>query len=130
MLRLVFHAELKRRWRSWLVLSVLIALVGGVVLAAVAGGRRTASAFPRFERAHGYDVVDFNFGPPIPALEHLPQVASVVRAVLVVNGQPSCACAHQIDPGTLNIISVSSRDLRRTVNLLAGRMPNPSAPGN
>ena len=46
--RLVFGAELRRRWRSWLILVVLIAVVAGLVLAAAAAGRRTATAFPRF----------------------------------------------------------------------------------
>ena len=46
--RLVFGAELRHRWRSWLMLVILIAVVGGLVLAAAAAGRRTATAFPRF----------------------------------------------------------------------------------
>jgi hypothetical protein len=44
----VFRAELQHRWRSWLALTVLVTLVGGTVLGAVAAGRRTSSAFPRF----------------------------------------------------------------------------------
>ena len=42
---------------------VLIAVVGGLVLAAAAAGRRTATAFPRFVAAHGYDFIVFNFHP-------------------------------------------------------------------
>lgn len=40
-------AELRRQWRSALVLAVIVGLTGGVVLATVAGARRTASAYPR-----------------------------------------------------------------------------------
>ena len=36
---LIFRAELRRRWRSWLALAILIAVVGGVVMAAAAGPR-------------------------------------------------------------------------------------------
>ena len=35
---LVFGAKLRRYWRSWLLLSLLIAIVGGFVLAAIAAG--------------------------------------------------------------------------------------------
>ncbi|MGO9961883.1 MAG: hypothetical protein ACLPUG_00445 [Acidimicrobiales bacterium] len=52
----VFRAELQHRWRSWLALAILVTLVGGTVLGAVAAGRRTASAFPRFLTRYGYDV--------------------------------------------------------------------------
>ena len=37
---LVFQAELRRRWRSWLAIALLISVVGGLVLAAAAAGRR------------------------------------------------------------------------------------------
>ena len=53
--RLVFHAGLRRRWRSWLAIALLISVVGGLVLAAAAAGRRTENAFPRFVAAHGFD---------------------------------------------------------------------------
>ena len=74
--RLVFGAELRRRWRSWLILVVLISVVGGLVLAAAAAGRRTATAFPRFVASHGYDVYIFN-QKPVPGLNRLPGVSSV-----------------------------------------------------
>jgi ABC-type lipoprotein release transport system permease subunit len=41
------RAELRRSWRSALGVVVLIGLLAGVTLAAVAGARRTASAYPR-----------------------------------------------------------------------------------
>jgi len=49
---------LRARWRDWLVLTVLIGLAGGAVLAASAGARRTASAYPRFLRySHASDLL-------------------------------------------------------------------------
>jgi hypothetical protein len=50
--------ELRARWRGWAVLVVLVAVAGGAVLAAAAGARRTATAYPRFLAAsHASDVV-------------------------------------------------------------------------
>ncbi len=53
-----FRAELRTRWRAWLALALVVGLVGGVVLALVAGARRTDSAYERFLRAqHAYDAL-------------------------------------------------------------------------
>ena len=43
-----FRATFRRRWTGYLTLVVLIALVGGVAMAAVAGARRTQSSFPAY----------------------------------------------------------------------------------
>ena len=126
-LGLIFRAELRRRWRSWLALAILIAVVGGVVMAAAAAGRRTATAFPTFERTHGYDFVVFN-GAPVPQLARYPSVASITTAPVAYNGQPVCACTHPIDNNNFNVVYVPPRAQSRTVNLVAGRMPDPSSP--
>lgn len=50
-------SQLRRRWRSWLGLAVLIGLAGGVVVGAAAGARRTSSAYDRLlEQANPFDV--------------------------------------------------------------------------
>ena len=126
-LGLIFRAELRRRWRSWLALAVLIAVVGGVVMASAAAGRRTASAFPSFVRTHGYDFVVFN-GSPLPQLARYPAVASITTAPVAYNGQPVCACTHPIDNNNFNVVYVPPKEMSRTVNLVAGSMPNPSSP--
>ncbi len=51
--RLLLCARFRHRWRSWLSLFLLIALVSGLVLAGVVAGRRTATAFRRFEADAG-----------------------------------------------------------------------------
>jgi ABC-type lipoprotein release transport system permease subunit len=48
-----WRAELRGRWRAWVALGLLIALMGGAVLALVAGARRTDSAFARLVAAEG-----------------------------------------------------------------------------
>src|SRR4051794_39528945 len=49
----LFHlrTSFRRRWRSYLAIVVLIGVVGGIGLFAVAGARRTQSAYPRFLRS-------------------------------------------------------------------------------
>jgi putative ABC transport system permease protein len=52
------RAQLRQRWRSWLVLAVLIGVSVGAVIAAAAGARRTESAYVRFAKAQrGLDFV-------------------------------------------------------------------------
>jgi FtsX-like permease family len=126
--RLVFGAELRRRWRSWLVLVVLIAVVGGLVLAAAAAGRRTATAFPRFVASHGYDVYIFN-QKPVVGLSRLPGVSSVTTIGNPASGQPTCACTTRaINPSNFYINELSPAALRRVVKLVAGQMPPESSP--
>jgi hypothetical protein len=126
--RLVFGAELRRRWRSWLVLVVLIAVVGGLVLAAAAAGRRTANAFPRFVASYGYDVYIYN-QKPVPGLSRLPGVSSVTTIGNPASGQPTCVCTtHVITPSNFYINELSPTALRRVVKLVAGQMPAESSP--
>jgi hypothetical protein len=64
---MVLGVRFRQHWRSWLALSVLVAVVGGFVLAAAAAARQTAAAFPDFVARHGYDVVVYS-GHPLPQL--------------------------------------------------------------
>jgi ABC-type lipoprotein release transport system permease subunit len=52
------RTELRSRWRAWLGLALVLGLVGGVVLAAAAGARRTDTAYERFLRdQRAFDAV-------------------------------------------------------------------------
>ena len=125
---MVLRARLRRYWKSWLALSVLVAVVGGFVLAAAVTGRRTAAAFPGLVARHGYDVVVYA-GHPLPQLARLPQVAHVTTAVLPFAGPPRCAsCRKQIAYGDFAIFAVAGPGLARMVKLLSGRMPDQSDP--
>ena len=74
---MVLRGRFRQHWKSWLALSVLVALAGGFVLATTVAARRTAAAFPEFTARHGYDVIVYS-GQPLPQLARLPQVASAV----------------------------------------------------
>ncbi|HYB88918.1 MAG TPA: ABC transporter permease [Streptosporangiaceae bacterium] len=125
---MVLRARLRQYWKSWLALSLLIAVVGGFVLAAVVTGRRTAAAFPGFVARHGYDMLVYA-GHPLPQLAKLPQVAHVTTALLPFAGPPRCAsCRKPIDYGSFGVFEVAPPGLARMVKLLSGRMPDQSDP--
>ena len=77
-IQLVFRAELRRRWRSWVALALLVTITGGGVMAAVAAGRRTSSAFPSFNDRYGYDAVIYSYRA-VPGIASLPEVESYVH---------------------------------------------------
>jgi hypothetical protein len=123
---MAFRAKLRHRWRSWLAIAVLISVVGGLVLAAVAAGRRTEAAFPQFVAAHGFDSEEYA-SRPVPKVVDLPGVTSAVELVGPVNGQPTCACTHPINPTDLGVLFSPSTG-RSPFKLVSGRLPDRSAP--
>ena len=94
---MVFRGRFRQHWKSWLALSMLVAVGGGFVLSAAATGRRTAAAFPGFVARHGYDIVVYSLHP-LPQLAGLPDVASVTPVLVPISGSPRCAsCRKPID---------------------------------
>lgn len=126
-LGLLFRAKFCQRWRSWLTLSLLIALVSGLVLAAAATGSRTATAFPRYVAAHGYDAFFYSEGPA-PRVVTLPEVASATSVQAPTTGSPTCACSRAINVNDFGLLEVATKDLPQMVKLVAGRMPDQSDP--
>jgi hypothetical protein len=126
--RLVFRARLRGHWRAWLGLSLLVALVSGLVMAAAAAGQRTGQAFPRYLDQHGYDAIVYTVTPR-PQLQHLPEVAAATPVALPFYGPPSCSCRSiQVDQNNFTVREVPPAELPRVAKLVAGRMPNQSAP--
>ena len=74
------RADLRRRWRSWVVLGILAGISVGLACAGVAGARRTAEAGPRYLRAsHVPDAAVLANDPSFDAqkraeVAHLPDV--------------------------------------------------------
>lgn len=122
---LVVRAELRHRWRSWLSLALLVAMVGGLVLGATAAGRRTASAFPRFARTYGYDAFVYSY-QPLPAVPHLPNVVTAIEFKSPGYGAPVCRCP-QLTFSNFSINELSVADQHRYQKLVSGRWPDPSA---
>ncbi len=140
------RAELRGKWRTTVVLVVLLGIGSGVALTAFAGARRTDDAVSQFVRYSLPDNGGFLFGnvssPPVtPGLAvgslalapteqrivDLPQVVAYARA-------PYLFVSTSRDGRTesdLNVIGVANPDLMRTVDrpmVLAGRLPDPTDP--
>jgi hypothetical protein len=71
--------ELRRGWRGMLAVALLIAIVVGVVIASIAGARRSRTAFDRYlEAIRSIDIAAFGDPAGLDALEGLPMVEEAV----------------------------------------------------
>lgn len=115
--------ELRARWRGWAVLVLLVAFAGGAVLAAAAGARRTATAYPRFLTASkASDLLvapnRSGLGGYFDALARLPGAAAVAPVTGLTLETPGLGNSPVFTP-------VNGR-LGRLVDVpkvLAGRLP-------
>lgn len=119
--------ELRRHWPGHLALTLLVALVGGTVLAVTAGAHRTNTAFDRFlafsRPAHAI-AVDVGGAPDRHRLvASLPQVDefAVMRDYAVVTPDPEAFL-----PFVASVDGAFGRDLQRTL-VIEGRSADPSA---
>jgi hypothetical protein len=126
---MVLRARFRQYWKSWLALSLLVAVAGGFVLTTAAAGHRTATAFPEFRARHGYDVIVYS-GQPLPQLTRLPHVSSATPVPVTVSADVGCAsCRMPVDTDNFLVNEVPPGQLPRMVTLLSGRMPRQSDPG-
>ena len=70
---LALRAAARWRWRSWVLVAVIVGLVSGTVMAAVMGARRTSSAYERFRSSQSL----------LAALLVLMAMASLAHAVVL-----------------------------------------------
>jgi hypothetical protein len=129
--RLAAH-QLRGRWRSVVALTLLVGIVGAVVLATVAGARRSDTALARFNAAsRSGDVAllgAFGYTPTpaqLSALRHVHDVEAVamIRFYALQGSGPLAkgGVAAAVDDAMGNTVERS--------RLVAGRRANPSAPG-
>jgi hypothetical protein len=127
---LYFRAELRRRWRAWLALALIVGAFAGVVEAAAAGARRTDAAYPSLLAwSDAPDLLLFSsartsetFGRfSLRAAAAVPQARH--SAVLVGYSVTTPAAAQIIAPVT-NV--VPGRFWHRRI--LSGRLPDPGRP--
>ncbi|MGH2793996.1 MAG: ABC transporter permease [Actinomycetota bacterium] len=119
--------EFRRRWKAWLSLAIVLALVGGGVLAAFAGSRRTNSVYQRFvgtQRAFDQFIIDFaSFDPEVAAITKeqlvtLPEVDEV-HAVKIFENIGEGVFSASVDPA----FGVSFQ----VPKVIEGRMPSPAS---
>jgi hypothetical protein len=118
---------MRRRWRSLVVITLLVGVVGAIVLATAAGARRSSSSLQRFiEYSRSADVeVDARNPTPaqLDAFQHAPGVAgfAVLNAdSLTPDIGSNLAIAAAVDD---KFGSVADR-----ARLVSGRRADPSAP--
>jgi FtsX-like permease family len=132
-LRLVHH-ELSARWRSWVLLGLLVGIAGGAVLTAIAGARRTDSAYSRFlvaSRAADVFVAPFNTGLDgyYRALGRLPDVTAIGPFVNL-NATPLGPDGRAVTSGPVVVPADGTFGRRLEIpKFLAGRMPRADRPG-
>jgi hypothetical protein len=124
---LVLRARLRLYWKSWLALSALVALVGGLVMAAAMTARRTESAFPAYVAKYGNDAVIYSPHPLTRA--QLPGVSRLTPVPSPFTVAVRCpSCRTPITYGDFAVLEVPPRALGHTVRLVSGRMPDQSDP--
>jgi hypothetical protein len=125
--RLLVRSELRRRWGSLLVVALVVAITGGVTLAAVAGARRTSTSFSRFQDATlNHDVLLFAEGikpadvARLRAMDGVEAVGYLRQLAMVRPDGDNLALGGPLDDSMF-------RDVAR-LRIVDGRMPDPDDP--
>jgi len=143
---LLLRADLRRRWRVLLSLTLLLGVVGGVVLTAAAGARRTDTAYPRllaWANAAQVDLIPQGTGMTATGtasagfyadLRKLPQVATMDTGALYEMVVPDSASSAPGDSQGIPVQAWASPDgtmgiTADRVKVLSGALFNPAAPG-
>jgi hypothetical protein len=132
---LELRADLRQRWRALLSLALLLGLIGGVVLTAAAGARRTDTAYPRllsWANATQVDIIPAANGIPADyyaALRRLPQVAQLSTAVLYQVVLPTARHAENNQVTAMSSPDHAMGVTADRVKVIAGRTFDLAAPG-
>lgn len=129
---LLVRSDLRRRWRSWVAVVLLVGVIGGTSMAAVAGHRRTSTAMDRFFRYHHpanayargqFDNDDLE---AIPGVEAALGGDYFLMAPVDRDGQP-----HPEHLGMVSPFSVDSPEAGPSVSrpiIVDGALPDPDDP--
>lgn len=129
------RAEIRRRWRGAAAVGLVLGLGFAAVLAAAAGGRRTATAFPRMlaaSRATALLVSSGNvdqvarhqFYRRVAALDGVGRMGLLAGIGLIPTRVPKGSGTEMESCANLSLDGVFGYDLDRP-NVLQGRMPDP-----
>ncbi len=125
-----FRATFGRRWAGYLALVLLIGLLGGVALGALAGARRTQSSFPAFLRSTNPSELTV-FGLPtnahgtllsgiaqLPHVTHVESYAQFAVELMKPKGVPTGAAPRGVALGSIDGLGFDQDRL----TVIAGRM--------
>jgi putative ABC transport system permease protein len=117
------RAEMRRRWRAWLAVALIAGVGWGAVLTAVAGARRTRSAFTRFRAdTHARDLLVTGDGPALKGfaadVERLPDVvaAGPFQALNVEVTDPPPPASFLLGAAFIPVVGFRTRRTRRRVS--------------
>jgi hypothetical protein len=130
-----FRATARRRWGAYLGLVLVLGLVGGAGLGALAAAQRTGLSYTTFLASTNPSDLSLNIdsGPDISArLSRLPGVAKVATSLFTLNAFPLSPSGHVVIPTALAEAKVDpiaglvneffSQD---KVTVIRGRMASP-----
>ncbi len=121
----IARADVRRWWRSVVLVGLLAALVGGAVLALALGIRRSDTAYPRLvASSHSADVRVDLFGPGVaaaPRIRALPDVAAVVEATGALGRRAGSR-------DWMQVTSVDDQRLLDSMVVVRGRTVPPRSP--
>jgi ABC-type lipoprotein release transport system permease subunit len=120
--------DFRARWRSWLGLSLLVAVSTGVVLFTVAGARRTDTAWDRLAaktNAHDALVIGQQFDFDLAAVARLPEVSDSAPGAYVA-AATNLSAPMEMTP----LVSVDGGFFGRIdrPKIIDGRRPDPDRP--
>ena len=122
------RADLRRRWRSWVVLGILAGISVGLACAGVAGARRTDQALPNYvAAAHVPDAAVLANDPSFDAAQqaevaHLPNVTGVFP--FIVPFASTISKPAGMEP---SLVPATREAMLRMLGVLVeGRAPNPA----
>ncbi|HYL51275.1 MAG TPA: FtsX-like permease family protein [Acidimicrobiia bacterium] len=125
-IRMLSAIDLRRRWLATIAITLLIGTVGAIVIATVAGARRSDTALRRFNDASGSANVEVEVGTPPPqqlrAFETAvgsPPVGLIHAYGMSPSDRPNVAMATSVD-GTFGTAVDRPR-------VIAGRLADPRA---
>ena len=130
-----WRASTRRRWRALVGVTLLLGIIGGLSLFAIAGARRTQSAYPRFLRSTNPSTMAVNMGDLTPEsreamakISRLPQVVQVrpytsFYTAVVIGDEPDFSQEFE----TLG--SIDGRYFDQDIfTPTSGRRPDPARP--
>jgi hypothetical protein len=138
------RATFGRRWFGYLAIMLLIGLVGGLAVGAVAGARRTQSSFPKYLKStnpsdlivlHNDSADDSNAGDAafLRSIARLPHVkraessSAPSELVLGPNGEPAHDAAHELFNSSVQFTADVSGELidQDRATVVQGRRADP-----